>query len=966
MRSVLSAFTALSLVFAAPAFANPALESVQPAAQQAATSSAEAAKPRWAFEESDLPVDPAFRFGVLPNGLRYIIRHNATPAGTGEVRLAIKSGSLAENDNELGYAHFIEHMAFNGSTHVPGNEMYKLLEREGLAFGADTNASTNYDITLYKLDLPRNDPALLGTALMLMRETASEVAFEQSAIDHEKGVILSEKRVRDTYALRNLVDRLDFQYPDARFVKRLPIGTAETIEAATSEKLRALYSRIYTPENSALIMVGDFDPDLVEREIKARFSDWAPAAPAPEEVDAGPVGSALAGQTDIFIDPALPENLSATRNGPWIDEPDSVETRFRNLLRQIGYGIVNRRFDRLANGENPPFRDAYFGTSDVFEAGRTTSLVVASPDGEWRKGLLATVEEYRRALAFGFTEAELAEQIANLRTGLENTVATAETRYNSTFTEAALALLQDDSVPTTPQSALARFEAALPRITPEAVLAALKEDALPLDNPMLRFQGRVAPEGGAEALRAAWNEAAAAPVEARMDKDAGSFAYSDFGTPGTVVSDRVDPRMGIRELRFANGLRLNLKRTDLKKDRVSFELNIDGGDMLNTRDNPLATGMVSSLPLGGLGRHSFDDLQSILAGKSVALGINSDGETFQMQGTTTTRDLELQLQLLAAGISDPGYRPQGEERYRRSVRDFFAGRDATPASALSNALGGIVSDGDPRFTIRSEADYMALDYARLKADIGDRLSSGALEAALVGDFDEDQAIAMVARTLGALPAREDGFRPYEQNRLRSFTADRSERIVWHDGAADQAMIRFTWPTRDDSDPRESAALGLLDAVVQIELTEELREKLGSTYSPSVSAGQSRFYTGYGTFDIAASIAPADLETVRQAIVTTITALRDTPVDDDTLLRARRPLLEKIDNALKSNNGWMGLVDRAQSEPERIDRFLASKGVLEGLTAEDLRALAVKYLDPAAVLEVVALPKKTQGSGEAAQ
>lgn len=958
MRSVLTAIAALSLTAALPAYANPALE----VAQQA-NASAEAAKPLWAFENSDLSVDTAYRFGVLPNGLRYIIRHNATPSGTGEVRLVVDAGSLAENDNELGYAHFIEHMAFNGSTHVPGNEMYKLLEREGLAFGADTNASTNYDVTLYKLDLPRNDPALLGTALMLMRETASEVTFDQDAIDHEKGVILSEKRVRDTYALRNLVDRIAFQYPDARFVKRLPIGTAEIVQAATTAGLRELYKRIYTPQNSAIIVVGDFDPDLVEREIKARFSDWTVAPEAPQRMDAGPVDAGLAGQTDIFIDPALPENVTASRNGPWLDEPDNVENRLNNLLRQIGYAIVNRRLDRLANSEAPPFRDAYFGTSDVFEAARTTSLAVVTADGEWRTGLTAAVEEYRRALTYGFSDAELAEQIANIRTGLENAVATADTRYNSTFTEAAISLLRDRLVPTTPQSGLARFEAALPSITPEAVLAAMQAEAVPLENPMLRFQGRAEPEGGAAALRTAWNEAAAAPVEARTDADAGSFAYSDFGTPGTVQSDRVDPRVGIREVRFANGVRLNLKRTDLKKDRVSFELNLDGGDMLNTRENPLATAMITSLPLGGLGRHSYDDLQSIMAGKSVSLGINSDGETFQMLGTTTTRDLELQLQLLTASISDPGYRSQGEERYRRSVRDFFASRNATPASALGNALGGIISDGDPRFTIGQEADYTALDYNRLRADIGDRLEHGAIELALVGDFDEDQAIAMVARTLGALPRREDDFRPYTQSRQRSFTSDRSVREVLHDGAADQAMIRFTWPTRDDSDPNESAALGLLDAVVKIELTEELREKLGSTYSPSVSAGQSRFYTGYGTFDIAAPIDPADLEVVRKAIVSTIATLRTTPVDDDTLLRARRPLIENIDNALKTNSGWLGLADRAQSEPERIDRFLNVKTVLEGLTAEDLRQLAIRYLDPAQALQVVALPRKANAAGE---
>ncbi len=198
------------------------------------------AVPAWTSEESDLPVDPAFRFGELPNGMRYILRSNATPPGQGQVRLHIDAGSNSEHDDELGYAHFVEHMAFNGSTHVPEGEMVKLLEREGLAFGADTNASTNFDFTLYKLDLPRSDPALLDTALMLMRETASELTITPEAVDRERGVIFSEKRVRDTYALRNLMDSLSFFYPGAHFIQRLPIGTDEPLNAATSDKLRAV------------------------------------------------------------------------------------------------------------------------------------------------------------------------------------------------------------------------------------------------------------------------------------------------------------------------------------------------------------------------------------------------------------------------------------------------------------------------------------------------------------------------------------------------------------------------------------------------------------------------------------------------------------------------------------------------------------------------------------------------------
>src|SRR5688572_27798713 len=257
---------ALSLALSAPALAQQA--PVAPAHE-------------WPFEESDLPPDPEYRFGRLDNGMRYVIRPNGTPAGQGMVQFWVDAGSVAETEEERGYAHFIEHMAFNGSTRVPEGEMVRLLEREGLAFGPDTNASTNFDVTLYMLNLPRNDPALLDTALMLMRETASELTFSPEAVEREKGIVLSERRVRDTYQLRNLVDNLEFQYPGSRFADRLPIGTVESLQAATPDKLRALYQRIYRPENTAIVVVGDFDPDQVEAEIREHFASWQPAPIVP-------------------------------------------------------------------------------------------------------------------------------------------------------------------------------------------------------------------------------------------------------------------------------------------------------------------------------------------------------------------------------------------------------------------------------------------------------------------------------------------------------------------------------------------------------------------------------------------------------------------------------------------------------------------------------------------------------------
>ena len=930
-----------------------------PAAAQApeyAEQQPSAARPDpWPFAASDLPVDPDYRVGVLPNGMRYIIRPNATPVQQGMVQLWVDFGSAAEGEDQQGWAHFIEHMAFNGSAAVPEGEMVRLLEREGLAFGADTNASTGFDTTTYKLDLPRNDPALLGTALMLMREVASELTFDEAAVTRERGVILSERRVRDTFQLQSVMDNLAFLYPGSPLAERLPIGTLESIQGATGAEMRELWSRYYRPENVALIVVGDYDPAAVEAAIATEFGDWQ-ADPRVSLPSLGPVDPALAGQTDIFIDPALSEEITISRNGPWIGEPDTVASRRMRVLRQIGYGIVNRRLQRLARVEDPPYRGAGVGVSDVFTVGRTANLVVQAGEGDWARALAAAQQEYRRAFAFGFTEAEVAEQVANLRSSIESNAAGALTRHNANFVTGALTLLRDGQVPTTPQTALERFNQFSPEITPELVLEALNSEFIPLENPLIRFEGRTAPEGGADALRAAWVAGMAAELVAGADEAVAEFAYTQFGPAGTVVSDEVEPRLGIRRITFANGLKLNLKRTDLQADRIMVQLNVDGGDLLNTRENPLATAMTSSLLVGGLGQHTLDELQSILAGRQVSLDIGSSDETFRLQSTTTPGDLELQLQLFAAALTDPGFRSTGEAQYRRNVANYFAQVYATPGNALSTAIGEIISDGDPRETLQPQTAYEALSFAKLRADIMDRWQNGAMELALVGAMDEDRTIALVAATLGALPPREAAFGEYSDSRTRSFTADRSPRTIRHDGAANQAQLLMAWPTRDDSDQRASQTLELLERVTGLELLDSLREELGQTYSPDADASQSAVHPGFGTFDISAAVDVADLEATRAAMLSTIEELRAAPVSDDVLLRARAPMVEAYANALNSNGGWMTLVDRAQSETERLDRFVAGRAMLESLTPEDVHAAAEQYLDPEQRLELVVLPR----------
>ncbi|NQX94113.1 MAG: insulinase family protein, partial [Erythrobacter sp.] len=819
-----------------------------------------------------------------------------------------------------------------------------------------TNAATGFEASTYMLNLPRNDEELLDTALMLMRETASELTIAQDAVDRERGIILAERRDRRNFAQRAQEDSFEFFAPDARFGKRFPIGVLDVLETADAKTIRALYERTYVPKNTVMVIVGDYPVDLMEAKLRAAFADWS-GGPAPDDPVTGPVDVTQKGKTDIYLDPSLSESVSITRFAEWVDEPDSLANRKAAAIRSIGYAIVNRRLARLARSEDAPFLGASFGGGDFFEDARSNGLSVSSVDGEWRKGVLAAVREYNQAMTYGFTQAEVDEQLARQRSALENAVQAKDTRTNGAFVGAALGLVSSERVPTTPEYGLALFEKIAPAITPKTVFAALKAYAIPLSEPLIRFQGRTEPEGGTKALRAAFTEGMALPISPPEDTGTAEFAYTDFGTPGTIVSDTLEPQLGIRQIEFDNGVKLNLKSTDVREDRISVRVGLDGGNLMATREDPLAVYLTSSMGAGGLGEHKLDELSTVLAGRSVGFGLGAATDQFVMSSTTTPRDLELQMQLFAALLTDPGYHPEGVEQFRKGIENFFETLTSTPGRALSAVQGAALSDDDPRFSLRTLEEFNALDFDKLKAVIGDRLERGAIEIAIVGDVEEDAAIAAVASTFGALTEREDTFRLRTKARARSFTQDRSTRLVEHDGEADQAILRMIWPARDDSDYDEVVKLQMLGRILRLELTDRIREELGQAYSPSAGVSLSRFYPDYGTITINISLEDTQIDAARAAIETMLADLVGDGITQDLIERARKPLIERHDNALKGLGGYASLAARAQSDPKRIDRFFAYKDILNAVTPSDLKALAKMYLKPEHAVTFLVVPSE---------
>jgi len=956
----------LAALAPAPLMAGPAVAQTEATAPSPAALDPVVAH-AWKLDQTDLPPDPGVRYGVLANGMRYAIRRNRTPEATAAVRLAFEVGSIAEAEDQRGLAHFIEHMAFNGTTHVPEGEMVKILERLGLSFGADTNAYTTYDQTGYTLDLPNVREETVDTALFLLRETASEISFDPGAIDRERGVILSELRDRNDYAQRNSDSLFSFTVPGTRIADRPPIGDRAIIEHAPAERFRAFYDRYYTPARATLVIVGDIDVDAVEAKIRARFADWQARQGEAPDVPPGTIDLDWAGLANLFVHPAIEEAATLIRFSPYVERPDTLAKRREDVLRAIAYNIIGRRLARMARAEDAPYVGASIGRSHVYKMANQSVLTVMTRDGEWARGIAAAEREVRGALAFGFTQAEIDEQIANFTTGYANAVRGADTRRSDVLASQLVAAASDGMVVTTPQSQQARFTALKDAITPESALAALRADFVDLDRPLIHLSTKAPVAGGIDAVLTSYAEARAEPPLPPRQRDAQAFAYTDFGPEGTLAADGTIEDLGIRTIRFANNVRLNLKPTDFEEGRVQVSLRIDGGDLLATRDNPEATSLMNIFVRGGLEAHSLDDLYSIFAGRSVSLSFGSGDDFLGGYVSTTPDDLLLQMQILAAFVTHPGYRSEALAQYRSFLPNFYARLSATPESAIGSRIGAILSDNDPRFSLADQSVFAGLTFDQLRGAIADRLQHGAIEIGIVGDFDEAAAIDAVARTFGALPVREAEFNSYTDARQRSFTADRSVRTLIHDGEPDQAVVEFYWPTTDNSDFDTDVRLRMLAELLQLKVTDEIRERLGASYSPVASSFTSSIYPGYGYIRISVSVDSGDVERVAAA-VRRIAADLSAPLDPkpeiaeraisaDELLRAREPILENLANSLHENSAWLGIVDEAQSDPQTLARFRISRTAFDDIKTPELLALARRYLAPDKAVEVASVHGK---------
>jgi zinc protease len=907
----------------------------------------------WPQARSDVRADPDIRFGSLPNGMRYAIKRQAIPPGQAALRLRFDAGSLMETDAQQGLAHFLEHMAFAGSKAVPKDEMVKILERHGLAFGADTNASTNFDETVYKLDLPRTDDDTVDTSLKLLREAASELTIAPEAVERERGVVLSEERASDSPAYQVFKQRLGFQLPGQLMPNRLPIGKVDVLQKAPASLIADFYHHYYRPERAVLVAVGDFDPAAMEAKIRGRFGDWRAVGPAGPEPVLGKVEDRKT-QAKLMVQPGTSLNLQVAWVRPPELRPDRLAKRRADFIEDLGFAVLNRRMSALARSPHPPFiAAASFKANQGHSAEVTMLNLAAQPDG-WREALAAVDQEERRAVQYGVRQDELDREIAEARATAQTALSGVATRRPAQIADEIVGSLGDQEVVTNPADDLAFLESTVKGLKADTVSAALKS-AFSGEGPLLFMSSPKAVQGGEQALLAEYASTLKVAVAAPAAPHAATWPYATFGVIGKVADTREVADLNTAFVRFENGVRLTVKPTKFRDDEVLIQVNVGNGLQDLPRDRQSLAWFGNAFIEGGLKQIDNEDTERVLASKVYEARFGVAEDAFVLSGSTRTADLPTQMQVLTAYVADPGWRAEAFNRQQTAGKTVHDQMEGTDGGVLRRELSGLLHAGDRRFTFPSRDDISKAQLGDLQAQIAPHLANDAIEVVIVGDITVDKAIDAVAHTFGSLPARRAPEPAPAAQRTIGFPAGAAKPLLFtHKGREDQAIGYMAWPTNDLwANPQQALENDVLGEVMGLRLIDELRLNQGVTYSPSVSYSHSLTWTGWGYLAASVEVPPAKLDGFFHDMDKIAADLRTRDVTADELDRAKKPRVDKLERARVTNQYWLSELSGAQADPRRLDFIRHIVPGTEKVTAVDVKHAAQLVLkdDKAFRLEI---------------
>jgi zinc protease len=914
--------------------------------------------------EEELPVDPNVRIGALDNGLTYYIRTNDEPTNRAELYLAVNAGSILEDEDQLGLAHFVEHMLFNGTENFPGMGVVDYLESIGMQFGPDVNAYTSYDETVYTIQVPTDDPEAMATAFQVLRDWAAFATLDPAEVEAERGVIVEEWRLGQETAQGRIQEQtLPFLLGDSHYAEREPIGDMDVVRNAPPETLRRYYEDWYRPDLMAVIAVGDFDPDEIEGLIQTNFVDLEnPADSTERTVYAVPES----GDTQYLTisDPEETEtNLWLIRRRDSHPVQTTGDLR-QDLLTDLFYIMFNERLDDIERQADAPFLSASAGSGTLVRPASADVVTAQTADGQALGALETITTEVERARRYGFTDSELERAKAQLLNFYEQAYNERANTPSVDYADEYLSnFLEGEAIPSI-DYLYEQVQALLPAIVVEEVNQQVEELAA-IDNRYIYVTGPEKEETPlpTEAEMAATVESAlAAEIEPYVDQVVATALIENPPAPVEVTATEVLTALGVTKLTLANGVEVWMKPTDFKDDEVVFSgFSPGGSSLVSDEDFPEALLIDSIVDESGAGPFNASELSRLLAGKSVGAVPYLRELTEGIEGSAAPEDLETLFQLIHLYIAQPRADESTFEVVRNRELTQLQNRAQDPNAALQDAyIDAVYGDTIRRGPLPVEA-VENLDLDRGFEIYQDRFGdAGDFTFVFVGSFDPAELTQLAQTYLGTLPAagRTESWQDVAPPLPTGVITDD---VYAGEGDRSVVQIVFTGPVS----PTEEAKLELnaMAGVLDILLREELREARGGVYSSAAYAfTQETPEPGYFAV-VSFGADPARVEELVDATFAVIEEFKANGPTEEDVTKVRAQALTTLEESLEDNSFWLQTLKDYifYGGEDRVD-FAAVQAAAEALTAEEIQAAAQQYLDEGRYVQTALFPAAMEPAG----
>ena len=914
---------------------------------------------KWAHNTSDLKPDPSVTFGVLKNGIRYAIMPNSEPPKRISMRLFVDAGSLMESEEQQGLAHFIEHMAFNGTKNFPAGEMVEYFQRLGMSFGGDTNAHTSFKETVYKLELPKPEKDMIDRGMLLFRDYADGMLMSNEEIEKERGVILSELITRDSAEWRTQKEAYKFALPDSLISKRFPIGTKKVIKGAGRLQFMNFYNKWYTPDRMAIVVVGDVVPETVISIIKKHFS----AMKSPKVLNADPnLGKITVGRGVItkthYEKEASETNVSIEVVNPYSWEPDDTNKNIKSLKLLIANSVINNRISEITKKKGTVITGGGSYAQDFLDFAKFASIYVTCEPENWEGALSVAEQEIRRALSYGFNESEFNEVKANFLNAYEQANRSSSSRKSRSLADSLTRSISMKKVFSSPEQDLNWITKNISSMDKESCHEELKA-AWNSEDRQIFIGGNIELTKADNKIIEVYKKSVSTKVEALKDEGQSEFAYRTFGAPGKVVERVQDDSIGVTQIRFDNNVRLNIKKTDYSKDSIIIGARIGAGMLSMPRDKPgLAVVASAVFDAGGLNKHSSDELRRIFAGKTVSGSFSVGDDAFVYSGATNQKDFADTMQLMTAYLIDPGYREEAFRQFKNKIDPIYNQLSHTPMGVLQDQVDRFLKSNDYRagFPLRSDIEKITSNDVQLWLEPS--LKKGYLEVGVVGDLDEAEIIKIASRTIGSLPDRNKTKSKFKENRIVDFPKTGQSKEFIFESEIPKAMIGVYWPTEDIWNISRTRRLSVLGTVFADRLRSKVREELGEAYSPYARHIPSDTYDGYGYLMSILTVDPEQAGKIVEVVRSIGSDLSKYGITEDELQRALKPLLNSIDQQLRQNSYWLRTVALSSQEfPEKLEWAKTMVDDYKRITLKEVNNLASKYLKDEKSLSIKVIPKQ---------